>query len=276
MIQPALPNLVIIGAMKCGTTSLNDYLALHPQIQMAAAKEINWFCGENSHQSLDWYRAQFDASFAVRGEASQNYSKAHYPLYQGAPQRMAALIPDAKLIYLVRDPIERYRSHVVENYVGETSETLTEIEDMGHVFQVGRYAFQLRFFLDHFPIEQVLVVDSDDLQQQRFATMNRIFAFLGLDGLNDPAIFDFKVNTNASKGIPTRLQSSLAYRAARKLAPFDLDGLLSRPAISRHMFPGLEKPSMSREEIDQLCERYAADVADLRALTGLSFSGWQV
>lgn len=276
MTRPALPNLIVIGAMKCGTTSLNDYLALHPQIHMAAAKEINFFSGENAHQSLDWYMNQFDAAYPVRGEASQNYSKAHYPLYRGAPERMAELVPDAKLIYLVRDPIERHRSHMVENYVGETAASLVEIANSDHVFQVGRYAFQLRNFLKYFPIDQILVIDSDDLLLHRRATMNRIFVFLGLDPLSDPQVFDFMSNRNETNGIPARWQRSLPFRIVRKLAPFDLERLLLRPTISKRLFPGLEKPKLSSDDIARLQELYAAEVADLRAITGQSFSGWQV
>ncbi|MGH6649838.1 MAG: sulfotransferase family protein [Sphingopyxis sp.] len=276
-MRPALPNLVVIGAMKCGTTSLNDYLDLHPDVHMAPDKEINFFSGENAHRSLDWYCAQYDGTKAVRGEASQNYTKSHHPFYKGAPERMAAIIPDAKLIYLVRDPIERYRSHIVENYVGETvQEDIAWNLANDHQFQTGKYAWQLRFFLEHFRMEQILVVDSDELNRARHETMNDIFAFLGLDAIADEKAFAFKSNTNASNGVPSRWRMALPYRAARKLAPFDLDAQLSRPAISRILFPGLEKPDLSADQVDELRSRYAPEVAQLRALTGQSFAKWQV
>ncbi len=115
-----LPNLLVVGAMKCGTSSLHNYLARHPDIFMSAEKELNFFTGSNSGQSLDWYKAQFPVDAPVRGESSQNYSKRHNPLFPGAAEAIKAVIPDTKLIYLVRDPIERYRSHKVENYHGET------------------------------------------------------------------------------------------------------------------------------------------------------------
>ncbi|QNO26766.1 sulfotransferase [Sphingopyxis sp. OPL5] len=271
-----LPNLLVIGAMKCGTSSLHNYLARHPDIFMSEEKEINFFTGSNSNQSLDWYKAQFPVDAPIRGESSQNYSKRHNPLFPGAAEAIKALIPDVKLIYVVRDPIERYRSHKVENYHGETPAARQWSETSDNQVMTGMYAYQLESFLDHFPMEQIKVVDADSLLNHRHMTMNMIFSFLGLEWLEDPDSFSFKTNENSSNGIPVHWQKSLPYRAARKLAPFDFDALMNRPAISRRLFYGLNKPDLSEEEVDRLKERYAKDVAQLRALTGMDFAGWQV
>ncbi|HMO76129.1 MAG TPA: sulfotransferase [Sphingopyxis sp.] len=276
MTGGALPNLIVIGAMKCGTTSLNDYLALHPQIHMAAAKEINWFSGEQAHRPIEWYKAQFDPAFPVRGEASQNYSKAHHPFYRDAPARMAELIPDAKLLYIVRDPIERYRSHIVENNLDEPDEDRAWNLANDHHFETGRYAWQLKPFLEHYPMEQIMVVDSDDLRRDRLATMNGIFAFLGVDAVTDPGLFVFESNTIDSNMAPLHWRLSLPYRIAHRLAPFDFHRFMAHPFIRRHFYPALLKPDLSDEEIARLRERYAPDVAELRALTGQAFAGWQV
>jgi len=120
------------------------------------------------------------------------------------------------------------------------------------------------------------VVDSDELNRARHETMNAIFAFLGLDPVADERAFAFKSNTNASNGVPNRWRMALPYRAARKLVPFDLDAQLSRPAVARVLFPGLEKPELTEEQVDDLRNRYAPDVAQLRALTGQAFATWQV
>lgn len=276
MSDGALPNLFVIGAMKCGTTSLNDYLALHPKIHMAADKEINWLSGEQAHQPVEWYRAQFDAAFPVRGEASQNYSKAHHPFYKGAPERMAKLVPDAKLIYLVRDPIERYRSHLVENYAELPKEDVAWALASDHHFLTGAYAWQLRFFLEHYPIEQILVVDSDDLRRDRLATMNRIFAFLGVDAVEDPALFHFESNTNDSNIAPLHWRKSILYRIAHRIAPFDFHRFMANRFFRKYLYRGLKKRRMTPEELAELRGRYAPDVAELRALTGQSFGNWQV
>ena len=108
----ALPTFIIIGAAKAGTTSLHYYLDLHPEVQMSAVKETNFFAGPPNGrdyelgqvESLEAYEELFDAAVPVRGEASPNY--ANDPIRAGAAKRIKGLIPEAKIIYLVRDPVE--------------------------------------------------------------------------------------------------------------------------------------------------------------------------
>src|SRR5262245_43211435 len=101
-----LPNLIVIGAGKCGTTSLHLYLGLHPEISMTQQKELNFFVAElNWRRGLGWYEEQFREGTPVRGESSVAYSE--YPQRQGVPERMAALVPDVNIVYCVRDPFER-------------------------------------------------------------------------------------------------------------------------------------------------------------------------
>ena len=111
-----LPNLIVIGAAKCGTTSLHAYLDEHPEIAMSREKELHFFVDrKNWGRGIEWYEAQFDASAPVRGESSPGYSA--YPLYEGVAERMARVVPDAKLVYLVRDPVERVVSHYTHRTV---------------------------------------------------------------------------------------------------------------------------------------------------------------
>jgi hypothetical protein len=101
-----LPNLIVIGAMKAGTTSLHAYLSLHPEIFMSANKEPRFFTEEwNWHKGLEWYEAQFPERVTIRGESTPDYTK--LPEIRNVPERIHSLIPDVRLIYLVRDPIDR-------------------------------------------------------------------------------------------------------------------------------------------------------------------------
>ena len=107
-----LPTFITIGAMKCGTHSLHQYLDLHPEIAMSQRKELNFFLTEAKFaQGLEWYSAQIAGNGTARGESSPNYSKCH--MFPGVAERMHATLPDIKLIYLVRDPVERAVSHYV-------------------------------------------------------------------------------------------------------------------------------------------------------------------
>jgi hypothetical protein len=104
-----LPNFLIVGAMKSGTTSLARYLGAHPQAYVAPEKEINFFeRGYVWNRGVDWYASRFEGAgdaLAV-GEASPSYM--YWPT---AIERMASVVPDARLIALLRDPVERAYSH---------------------------------------------------------------------------------------------------------------------------------------------------------------------
>src|SRR5205823_11980303 len=94
-----LPNLLIIGAAKAGTTSLHRYLDLHPSIFMSRSKELQLFNQDDWRERRDWYRAQFPTAAPVRGESSGAYTM--HPVLPCVPERIKATIPDARLIYLV-------------------------------------------------------------------------------------------------------------------------------------------------------------------------------
>src|SRR6266568_8270036 len=113
-----LPNFLIVGAMKSGTSSLWSYLRSHPQVFMPDMKEPMFFVEKkNWSKGLDWYRGLFDdAGEAVAiGEASQPYTMAHS--FPGVPGRIVSLIPDVKIIYVLRHPVERMRSHYLHDRV---------------------------------------------------------------------------------------------------------------------------------------------------------------
>ncbi len=96
--------------MKCTTSSLHYYLNLHPQIAMSWNKERNFFIAEhNWPRGVRWYERHFKRGFAFCGESSPAYT--HHPHFRGVAARMHDLLPTARLIYLVRDPIERILSH---------------------------------------------------------------------------------------------------------------------------------------------------------------------
>src|ERR687891_2907647 len=126
-----LPNLLIIGAQKWGTTSLHAYLDLHPDVHMSAEKELDFFIADRGWRNgPDWYARRFRDDAAVRGEASPNYTA--WPVWDGVPERAASLVRGARLVYLVRDPIERLESHYLQRRLqdGERGDVATVIGDV--------------------------------------------------------------------------------------------------------------------------------------------------
>src|SRR4051812_26405844 len=220
-LDTMLPNLLIIGAQKCGTTSLHAYLDLHPDVDMAAGKELDFFIADRAWRNgPHWYAAHFRDDAAVRGEASPNYTA--WPIWDGVPERAASLVPDARLVYLVRDPIERIESHYLQRRLqdgerGDIASVIGDVRDPHNLFVArSRYATQLERWLDHFPQEQVLVVAAEDLRDERHATVAAVLAHVGLDDPVEPALLASDHHRSAEKAelapAAARLRSSPAGR----------------------------------------------------------------
>jgi hypothetical protein len=179
-----LPTFVVIGAAKAGTTSLHAYLGDHPDVFVSEEKELNFFIAEKRWDlGTAWYEAQFAAagSATARGEVSPLYSAAQW--YASVPERMAAVVPDVRLVYVIRHPLDRMRSHYLQHLdLGmETRRAARALrEDRGYL-DSSRYGFQLHRYLDHFDRAQVLVIRAEDLRDRRQPTMADVFRFIGVD-----------------------------------------------------------------------------------------------
>ena len=287
----ARPTFLVIGGMKCGTTSLHHYLGEHPEIQkLPRMKETNFFSGppegipyppgSRRIAHIEEYESLFDDAYEVRGEASPCYTL--YPRRKGVPERIKALIPDAKLIYLVRDPVARavsqYRFSVsVENEHRSLSEALADLSDPYSLYTCpGFYAAQLERYLLHFPQENILVVDQADLHAERQATLCEIFAFLGVDDSFISPLFDDEFNTGEERRtysrfviLHRRTQARLQGlpRGLRRFLRRAIEDVVSRP---------LEPPVLDDDLRARLQTLYASDVQRLRELTGKSLPSWSV
>ena len=287
-----LPDFVVIGAMKAGTTSLFHYLEAHPQIFMPSVKEADFFVEElNWSRGVDWYRRQFrgaGSALAV-GEASPAYTK--YPLYAGVPERMASVIPRARLIYLVRDPIERIRSHYEHCVmVGTETRPIEEavLEDARYL-DCSRYGLQISRYLRHFPSEQVLIVRSEDLREQREETVRSIYRFLEIDDAVLPATLQHEYyRTNDRESYPAyvwwlrRNLKRIVPARSRWRARRSVSLALERMSAVRQRLVGTH-PSVSRpraeitpELRERLVEALRNDVNELRRHASDSFDCWGI
>jgi Sulfotransferase family len=195
-VSGALPTLVVIGAMKCGTTSLHGYLDAHPDVGMSQPKELNFFFGHgiesaddaetwtfgNWHRGTDWYAAQFDPGCPVRGEASPGYTSPSHP---EAAARMAAVVPGARLVYAVRDPVRRavsqYGHHLRQ---GTETRPLAEalLDPAAQYVARGRYLERLAPFRDTGAFDgRITVVAQEELEADLCGTMRRLFCALDVD-----------------------------------------------------------------------------------------------
>lgn len=285
----ALPTFFVIGAPKAGTTSLHNYLAAHPQIQMSAVKEPRFFAGPEDGipyppdhvGSLAAYEALFDPTAEVRGESSTDY--ATHPRRQGVPERIKELVPEARFIYLVRDPIERTVSHfkMTTALLGERrplAEALGDLTDLRSPYlSPSLYATQLERYLGSFSPERILVIDQADLQVERRATLSRIFAFLSVE---DTAALAGVAEEHLSSGEWRAYPSGYAGFIARHVAPraqWIPRGLRqsARRSVERVLWRPLDT-SLDDDLRGRLEDLYAPEVARLCQLTGMEFPTWSV
>jgi Sulfotransferase domain len=199
-----IPDFIIIGVQKGGTTSLYNYLSQHPQIAPATTKEIHYF-DLNFDKSTDWYCSHFptpaEGEYSIAGEASP-----YYIFHPQVPQRIYHLFPQVKIIALLRNPVERAISHYYyyikvkyeslsfeeaiarepERLKGEIEKLLADptyysYEHQHHAYlKRGIYADQLPAWLKLFPKEQILILKSEDLYANPCENYNKVLKFLNL------------------------------------------------------------------------------------------------
>jgi hypothetical protein len=197
------PDFLIIGTQKGGTSSLFHYIGQHPAARVSVVREVHYF-DLNYTQGPAWYRGYFPPRWDTRitGEASP-----FYLFHPRVPERVKQVVPGAKLIVLLRDPVERAFSHYRMN-VKDGTEPLSfeeavasehrrirdDLERMQldelytgrdyrlySYIQLGFYDRQMQRWLRHFPAEQMLVLKSEEFFGNTERVVQRVFGFLGLD-----------------------------------------------------------------------------------------------
>jgi hypothetical protein len=267
-----LPNLIVIGAMKCGTSGLHHYLGLHPEVSMSSPKELNFFIAErNWGRGLRWYSRHFDPEARCRGEASPNYTA--FPQHLDVPERMAGVVPDARLLYLVRDPLDRIAAHYVHNFAkrrekGDLSQTLLH-PNTSYVTR-SMYFSQLQRFFPFYPPERILVVENGDLRDDRAATLRRIFEYIGVDPDFEHPNFKTVRHSSSQKKRATKLAMRI-----QKLSRTRYGRHIPRRAWLALDVAPLAKP-IPKPSLEEVLEVLHEDAERLREFTGLDFAGWSV
>jgi hypothetical protein len=192
------PTFFIIGAAKAATTALWTTLQEHPDVFFSAQKETNYLLGgEWSSRGPEWYESLFVPGDSVRhrGEASPSYSM--FPMFRGVPERAIALVPEARIIYMIRSPVRRMISHWAQaTAAGHEHRPLAEAVVWGSAYYFSScYGLQLSRWAKVYPSQSLLVVRSEDLAAEPESTMDRVLTHLGLDPGWRPADVNRRLNT---------------------------------------------------------------------------------
>ncbi len=265
-----LPDFVIIGAMKCGTSTLHAQLAAQPQFFMSEPKEPNFFSDDEVYaRGEDWYRGLFRAALsgALKGESSTHYTK--LPTYPHTVERLVALLPDAKFIYVMRDPIERLISHYIHEWTqGVISVPIGEaIEKHPELIAYSRYGYQLGPWIRGFGKDRILTVFLERMTAAPDQELTRIARFLGATGgVKWRDDLDAQ-NVSAERirkfpGYSLVIGNPLATALRRTLMPQGLRDRVKSRLQTR------ERPELSAEMISRLTEIFDRDLRQLSGTIG--------
>jgi hypothetical protein len=285
------PNLFVVGAMKAGTTTLHALLKRHPAVFMSEPKEPAFFVAPEARPFgnifgdagddeavriyLDLFREARGYRYA--GEASTYYT--HHPRYGRAAEAIHKFNPAARIIYIMRDPIERTLSHYWSDCRNhdETRGPLAAITQEPEYREFSYYAMQIRRYLDCFGREQVYNLTLEELSQDPKAEAARLFQWLGLpvdlavcpQGLRENTTP--KVILQKRSGVLLSLQKSRPYGAVRHLIP--------KPV--RDLAHELNKRQVDRAQADvKAVEAFLrplqqTETAELADLFGRKFPQWK-
>lgn len=294
----SLPNFIILGAQKAGTTALFYALSKHPEVFTSPVKEPRYFANEakaladaagpgdgetRMTSSLEEYEALFaDAGSAIaRGEASPAY------LYDAeTPAKIAQLIPDAKLIAILRNPVERAYS----NFLYLIREGREPLHDFGAALaeeekrrasgwstawfyrDKGFYGAQLERYLEHFDRDRLHCILYEDYNENPESTVRDVYRFLGVD---DTFSQDLSIRLNVS-GLPKSKGLQAVSRRSRRLK-WLIDPLIPdrlRRGLLNAQNKNLSRPPLPPQARAELIEEYREDIERVGELTGLDISRW--
>ena len=300
-----LPDFLIIGAGKSGTTSLDNYLKQHPEIFMSPVKEPNFFAYENIdinqlypearhhyHQSvtdLTSYQELFNKAGEgdLLGETSNTYL-----VVEGSAENIKRHIPGVKLIAILRQPTDRlYSRYLHLAREGELpSENFEDVLDKDSIWWVrndlvieGLYYKNLSRFFNLFGKEQIKVIIYDDFRKDPGSVLDEIFDFLEVDRINN---LDFSISYNKSGFIKNKMydrilgHNSVLIKTAKKVIPTRLfskvkKSLHIQKLISNVRDYNLSQPKLNPELRAEITDKiYKEDIIQLGKLLNRDLSYW--
>jgi len=282
-----LPNALIGGAPKCGTTSLADALAGHPDIFIPYRKELSFFHADSNYErGLDWYERFFveGSDKPIRLEATPDYLAS-----RKSCRRIREDLPGCKLIFLIRDPVARAHSHYwFRVRSGRESRTFAEAlrdeqrspdDPNCYLIRYGQYAEQLRWYFDAFQREQILVMRFSALTRTPEASLRNVQEFLGVSPMvmtlpnSNPAS---EVRSAALQDVVRRVTSDRGpiTQGLRAVVPSKIRYRLRQGLKRLNARPAAKPPieSMTREILAGI---YGPELDDLEVLLGVELDAWR-
>lgn len=270
-------DFIIIGAMKCATSTLHDQLATHASFSMSYPKEPNFFSDDEVFsRGLEWYESLFaDAGpHVVRGESSTQYSK--LPDYPGTVERLCRTFPNVKIIYSMRHPVDRLVSHYVHEWTQRVISCGIDSAVRRHpeLVEYGLYGMQIEPYLRTFGTSSVLPVFVERMIRDPNEELQRIFRFLGVaDRPNWNPALRSNASANRLRVSPLRdaiTENRVVTRLRRALVPKTVRTMI------RGLWTMKDRPKLSEDVARYVEQVFDHDLAMLGKSLGvhLSCANW--
>mgnify|MGYP001253223458 CR=1 FL=1 len=278
-------NTFIVGAPKTGTTSLYYYLNQHTNVCMSSIKEPNFFSAKEVNSlfyksqvvdDINEYHKLFSQNKKqIIGEASVSYL-----FFNEVPNRIYKYNPKAKIIILLRNPIERALSHYLMDFrLGFCSENFEDIIAQPEIFpqyyqqylELGNYFLQLKRYLNVFNENQLSIVFYDDLKSNSQKVMKHIFSFLEIEFQD----LDYSIQNSFLSPSNIFVSELYKFNSLRKI----VKSLFPEPFLSlvkSIFFSNNSKPTFSDSIIKQLNAYYKSDIVELEKLLNKDLSKWDL
>ncbi|MEM7271203.1 MAG: sulfotransferase domain-containing protein [Pseudomonadota bacterium] len=261
----SLPDFLIIGAMKCGTSTLQAQLKAQSGVFMTDPKEPNFFSDDDVYaKGLDWYRGLYgDApEGALKGEASTHYTK--LPTYPDCVSRMRKDLDRPKLVYLVRNPVERLISHYLHLWsMREAPDDFeTALSSDPTLVAYSQYSMQIEPFVNWVGSQNIFLTSLERLKSRRSGELADIGEFLGIDTAWVDASERMNASADRARAIPLQgliLDNPVAAGLRRALVPKSL-----RTAIRNRLIR--QEPELATETRSRLQALFAPDFAKLQKM----------
>lgn len=271
-----LPTFLVIGAAKCGTSSLCQFLGEHPDVFVTEPKEIHFFGRDDPHKTLSWYEAFFAqaAGCSAVGEGSTSYT--HPDIIDRCAVEIGKLIPDCRLIYMVRNPLDRLESDwKMRRHEGWSAASINDaVAQQPSLVTHGLYWSNLSVYLRHFPAEQILVVFLEDFSRDPNAELRRCFTHIRVTP--DRAVEGADRPVNAASGyrklgpIPLRIADGSVAAAVKRALPGWFVKAAKATLTRRATYTVRWEPGVR----EQLRERFREDSRQLLRFCGKAPDFW--
>ena len=280
----------IVGAPKSGTTSLYHYLSEHPQVEMSSQKEPDYFSDKAIHEQGMYYAKnrintldKYDSLFVQKESVVYGEASVSYLFYENVAEDIKKYNPNAKIIIMLRNPIERAFSHYLMDYrLGLISDSFENVlakkskHKNAHLFyqqyiEVSKYSRQIQRYLDFFEKDNILFIDYEDFKKNVSKTVFHVYSFLNIS-TGFTADINTKHNTfTMPKNKVIRLIYSFVF--LRKILTFLFPAYLVKN-IRVLLFKSDKKPELLKETRSLLKRIFNDDIKNLEEVLSKDYSKW--